>query len=319
MPSVPYSEFMAQDTQNHSEKDDSIPKYKMKPSISEPRVFSMEQYLPLHLNSVHRHAPIFEVISRRKKEIPISKYEHKLTDESPNHRIPEEVMLNRGRTWHDIINENPGGEVYYSSDNEVDDKLRSYLGLGDPNLDKLSGNLLFDSHQHVIGIHTPYLYLGNPYTLFALHQEDYCALSLNFHHKGAPKMWRVTCPFDFDKVESLIARTEGLLNGEYMCSQKVRHSSVFVSEGAFELAGVRSILVRQKPGEMIVTWPLAYHQGWNEGANVCEAIAYGTESWKMGFIKGGEMVYRACGKKCLGTKGIPITLDFDSDDGDRHF
>jgi len=171
---------------------------------------------------------------------------------------------------------------------------------------------MFDSTEIVIGIHTPYLYLGNPYTLFALHQEDYCALSLNFHHKGAPKMWRVTCPLDFEKVESLVNRTEDILPGEKVCSQHVRHASVFLSKGALELADVRSILVRQQQGEMVITWPLSYHQGWNEGSNICEAIAYGSEMWRDAFVgEAGEKVYRSCGRKCVTRgMGLPIELKF---------
>ncbi|KAF8243018.1 JmjC-domain-containing protein [Wilcoxina mikolae CBS 423.85] len=282
------------------------------PPPPEMMVYTMSQFLPLHTNSTHRYAPIYEVVSKNKKLVPIKEFPHNITADSSNHRIPEETMLRRGRSWHDIVSENPGGEVYYSSDNDATDALRSYLGLVDPRLQQLKENHMFDSTEIVIGIHTPYLYLGNPYTLFALHQEDYCALSLNFHHKGAPKMWRVTCPLDFEKVESLVNRTEDILPGEKMCSQHVRHASVFLSKGALELADVRSILVRQQQGEMVITWPLSYHQGWNEGSNICEAIAYGSEMWKDAFVgEAGEKVYRSCGRKCVTRgMGLPIELKF---------
>lgn len=281
----------------------------------EPMVYTMTQFLPLHRGSKHLHGPIFEVISKNKKQVSISTFKHQLTAASPNHRIPEETMLLRGRIWKEVMQDNPGGEVYYSSDNDATPELRSFLGLADPKLAALDGNLMFDSTEMVIGIHTPYLYLGNPYTLFALHQEDYCALSLNYHHTGAPKMWRVTCPRDFDRVEQLVRRVGDVARDEKVCSQHVRHASVFLSKGALELEQVRSILVRQKRGEMVVTWPLSYHQGWNEGANVCEAIAYGNEVWRDTFV--GKMekgVYRACGKKCVQRgMGVPIELKFEGE------
>lgn len=276
-------------------------------------VYTMSQFLPLHTNSKHPHAPIYEVISKNKTMVPVTAFPHGMTADSHNHRIPEEAMLRRGRSWYDMVCDNPGGEVHYSSDNDSTAALRAYLGLADLRLERLAGNRMFDSSQTVVGIHTPYLYLGNPYTLFALHQEDYCALSLNYHHHGAPKMWRVTCPLDFDKVEGLVRRAEDLLPGEKLCSQHVRHASVFLSRGALELAGVRSILVRQQQGEMIITWPLSYHQGWNEGASVCEAIAYGSASWRATFVgRGGAHVYRACSHKCVARgMGLPIELQFD--------
>lgn len=282
-----------------------------RPPPPDPMVYEMSQHLPLHLNSKHQYAPIYEVISKRKTLVPISSFPHDLDENSQNLRIPEETMLKRGREWADIVKQNPGGEVFYSSDNDVTEELRAYLGLVDPKLDKLPGNHIFDSTETVIGIHTPYLYLGNAYTLFALHQEDYCALSLNFHHKGAPKMWRVTCPLDFDKVERIVARNQDEAPGEKLCSQHVRHASLFLSQGILELEGVRSILVRQKKGEMIITWPLSYHQGWNEGPNICEAIAYGSAVWKKTFVEDGEMMYRTCGRRCITRgMGIPIELDF---------
>lgn len=280
----------------------------------DPMVYTMTQYLPLHVNSKHRYAPVFEVVSKHKREVPISAFLHSLSASSHNLRIPEDAMLMRGRSWEDILKDNPGGEVYYSSDNDITPELRSYLGLRDPKLTKLPGNHIFDSSEFVIGIHTPYLYLGNPYTMFALHQEDYCALSFNYHHKGAPKMWRVTCPLDFAKVERLVARIEDETPGEKLCSQHVRHASLFVTRGAFELEGIKSTLVRQKMGEMIITWPLSYHEGWNEGANICEAIAYGSETWKDTFVEEGDTLYRSCGRRCIQRGlGVPIELKFKKD------
>jgi hypothetical protein len=155
----------------------------------------MTQFLPLHVNSKHQYAPVFEVISKNQRLVPISQFPHSLSESTPNLRIPEDAMFMRGRSWEDIKQDNPGGEVYYSSDNDVTPELRAHLGLQDPKLTKLPGNHIFDSTESVIGIHTPYLYLGNPYTMFALHQEDYCALSFNYTTReprkcgASPVLW----------------------------------------------------------------------------------------------------------------------------------
>lgn len=67
--------------------------------------------------------------------------------------------------------------------------------------------------------------------------------------------------------------------------------------------------MRQRKGEMVVTWPLAYHQGWNDGPNVCEAIGYGTKWWKEEWTgKRGERVYRPCCEGCA--EAGSVVLDF---------
>jgi hypothetical protein len=285
------------------------------PDKPDPKVFIMTQHLPIHENSTHREAPIYEVISKRQGPVHLSTFPHELTSESITHRIPEDQVESRGRSWRDIAHNNPGGAVYYSSDNDASPMLRSVLGLGNPKFKELPGNEMDLALPRVEGIHTPYLYLGNPYTMFALHQEVYCALSLNYHHAGAPKVWRITSPLDFVLVEELVKRTCDTPPELKACSQHVRHESLFISRGAFQMHGVRSILVRQQQGEMVVTWPLAYHQGWNEGGNVCEAIAYGSTAWRNCFVEATDIAYRTCGRRCQRRgMGIGIELEFGSGD-----
>ncbi|KAI5812415.1 JmjC domain, hydroxylase-domain-containing protein [Pyronema omphalodes] len=290
------------------------------PDKPDPTVFIMAQHLPIHENSIHRGAPIYEVISKLQEPVPLSTFPHELTSESTTHRIPEDQVESRGRSWRDIAHNNPGGAVYYSSDNDASPILRSVLGLGNPKFKELPGNEMDLALPRVQGIHTPYLYLGNPYTMFALHQEDYCALSLNYHHAGAPKVWRITSPLDFALVEDLVKHTCETPPEVKACSQHVRHESLFVSRGAFQMHGVRSILVRQQQGEMVITWPLAYHQGWNEGGNICEAIAYGTTAWRNCFVDAIDAAYRPCGRRCQRRgMGIGIELEFASGDEDVKF
>jgi hypothetical protein len=272
------------------------------------RVDGLIQTLPLHPSSNKETAPVFKLTSIQELLDSVSRYARDIG--KPHKPITEEEMLCRGRTWKQIMARQAGKKTRYSSDNDISDDLRIHFNIGDPQLDQLKGNIILKSDEPIAGIHTPYLYIGNAMTMFAAHQEDYSALSLNIHHRGAPKVWRVTCPLDYRKVERIAERLDGLGERDYKCSQQVRHSSLMLSLGCLEEAGVRSLLVKQNPGEMMVTWPMAYHQGFNEGANVCEAIAYGTSMWHEGFIRnGGEQVYRKCSKNCGGGGNI-ITLTF---------
>jgi jumonji domain-containing protein 2 len=59
------------------------------------------------------------------------------------------------------------------------------------------------------------------------------------------------------------------------CSQFVRHMSAWVLVEVLEWWDIAYIGVEQRPGELVVTAPGAYHQGWNAGWNVAGAVNYG--------------------------------------------
>ncbi|KAF8459309.1 JmjC domain-containing protein, partial [Terfezia claveryi] len=143
------------------------------------------------------------------------------------------------------------------------------------------------SEKKVTGIHTPYFYFASPASVFAMHMEDYAALSINYHHWGAPKRWIICCPADSEKLENLVVGMLGLKT--VGCDQFVRHASVFVPTWVLERAGVRFTKVLQENGDMIITFPWAYHEGWNQGLNVAEAIGYGDVDWER-WVRG----YRVC-------------------------
>lgn len=201
----------------------------------------------------------------------------------------EKILIARGLA--SLEEENDLDRITYSTDNEATKELRSLFSLSDLGLSGLSGNSLFKSEQQVAGIHTPYFYFASPASVFAMHMEDYAALSINFHHWGAPKRWIICCPADSEKLENLVAGMLGLKH--VTCDQFIRHASVFIPTWVLERAGIRYTMVLQEPGDMVLTFPWAYHEGWNQGLNVAEAIGYGDVSWER-WVRG----YRICGKRC---------------------
>lgn len=307
----------------------------------------MTQRLPLHPASKSSLTPIYHVLSTPKKCSPARKWKKLVTAPfRPHLPLTEEKMCARGRRWNSIVSGSPqDGTTEYSSDNDVTPQVRAYFGLSDPKLTALPGNVLHQSREPITGIHTPYLYIGQSYTMFALHSEDYNALSLNYQHSGSPKAWRVCSPRDFSKLEDFVSATipqnnipffpspaGGGKSGNSKCSQFIRHQSIFLPKQTLEAGGVRSWTTRQTPGEMVVTWPLAYHEGWNEGVNVNEACGYGTKRWKKLFAEvvppdgtgspdgagsnnnnnnancHGTGMYRPCEGKCSGSDAPPIRL-----------
>lgn len=300
-----------------------------------PKIWIVDQRLPLHPLSVSNLAPIYCVSSTNKRQIQGAKLLTSINTYTAQQRaiaasdpdveifapLTEAAMLARGRSWDRIDAGDTGGVSIYSSDNDADPYTRAFIGVGNPRLTSLPGNVMFDSKHKIVGIHTPFFYFGAAHTVFALHAEDYNAMSLNYHHFGADKIWRVVSPRYYHVVEDFVAAqllgpTKGRKLPHKKCSQFVRHTSIYLPGTTLEVAGARSIQFRQRPGELVITWPLAYHEGYNEGVNINEACGYGHKNWRRVFATGEEAkkgeaaIYRPCSEKCMG--GVhPIILDFD--------
>lgn len=81
---------------------------------------------------------------------------------------------------------------------------------------------------------------------------------------------------------------EGVTN---RCSQFLRHFARYIKRDTLDKWGVRYTLVRQLPGEVIMTFPKVYHQGFSTGSTVAEAINYAGEDWSTDG-------YRFCSSSC---------------------
>ncbi|KAI9651608.1 MAG: hypothetical protein M1829_002589 [Trizodia sp. TS-e1964] len=170
-----------------------------------------------------------------------------------------------------------------------------------PLLQRLDDNLL-SRHASIPGITTPYLYISPAPkgSLFGLHIEDYHLYSLNLMHVGQTEndaLFRLLLP--------LRAKLFGPAAGAPMCDQWVRHLSTFVPLSELRKAGVKFTMVEQRPGDLIITGPGTYHQGWNTGANMAEAINFASPQ-SAGFAEG----YCHCTDSCKLEVGTPKSLDY---------
>ena len=59
-----------------------------------------------------------------------------------------------------------------------------------------------------------------------------------------------------------------------ICNQFVLHLSIWVPPAILMQWHIRSDEVEQQPGQFIVTGSGVYHEGWNGGPNVAEAVNY---------------------------------------------
>lgn len=199
------------------------------------------------------------------------------------------------------------------------DDLRHALRCADPNLVDYRGNSLMKSKTRISGIHSPYFYVSHSEgTPFGMHIEDFAAYSLNYLHCGAPKCWTVVAPSHHAKLEEILyaflnpgkrmlsSRTNLKPKSPPQCSQFLRHNSVYVPTELLQLLDIEYTLVAQHQGEMVITFPFAYHQGYNTGPNVAEAIGYASDRWEV-FIR--EKLYQNCHK--IGCMVEPMKMDLE--------
>ncbi|KAI9783650.1 MAG: hypothetical protein M1839_003498 [Geoglossum umbratile] len=206
----------------------------------------------------------------------------------------------------DIIDDNGLTQLLYRGEyrsvyvSNADAKETSKLFAMDPvGLSQLPGNQL--EYLDIAGMSSDYIYLGAPGSIFTMHIEDYNIHSLNYLRSGEPKRWTIINPNSLPAFESLI---RGLLPGLSNCSQFVRHADLYILPRVLRDYGIDHVEVTQKPGDMLILFPFAYHQGYNMGENMAFANNYA--------IVSEEKVYEAgyvhCDDGCH--PGCPLVLRF---------
>ncbi|KAI9812585.1 MAG: hypothetical protein M1827_004574 [Pycnora praestabilis] len=289
--------------------------------------------MTLNKSSRSNRALFYNVSSERKADVPATLWRQVIEDHRKSIISESGVHCDRWtmpwknadydycRYENKMINEFNHGkhDAYYAMDNDASPELRETLQCLDPKVVALPGNSLRKSKFSIAGIHSPYFYVSRSEgTPFALHIEDYAAYSVNYLHAGAPKCWTVVKPTHHHKLEEFLHgqlnAPEKLLSRSLgrkpqrppQCSQFLRHHSVYLPRETFQTLELDTTTVVQHRGEMVITFPFAYHQGFNSGPNIAEAIGYASNRWEV-FIREG--LYQRCHK--INCKVEPVRLDFD--------
>uniref|UniRef100_A0A673TS29 [histone H3]-trimethyl-L-lysine(9) demethylase n=1 Tax=Suricata suricatta TaxID=37032 RepID=A0A673TS29_SURSU len=127
------------------------------------------------------------------------------------------------------------------------------------------------------GVNTPYLYFGMWKTTFAWHTEDMDLYSIDYLHFGEPKTWYVVPPEHGQRLERLA--TELFPGSARACDAFLRHKVALISPTVLKDNGIPFSRITQEAGEFMVTFPYAYHSGFNHGFNCAEAINFATPRW----------------------------------------
>ncbi|KAG7400825.1 Lysine-specific demethylase 4B [Phytophthora boehmeriae] len=127
------------------------------------------------------------------------------------------------------------------------------------------------------GVTRPMLYFGMWRAMFAFHTEDMDLFSINYVHTGKPKFWYGIPP---DAAPQLERAAQSMFpEKHHTCSQFLRHKTSLISPARLREFGVPFYRAYQKPGEFVITFPAAYHQGFNLGFNIAEAVNFASLHW----------------------------------------
>ena len=185
-------------------------------------------------------------------------------------------------------------------------------------------------------IHQPKLQIAGAFgSSFGLQMMSFGAYSLNVLHSGAPKCWTVVKPADHRKIEFELHpdAEEASLRGKRIdfvrltsveldsaskknqkkvesppadfpprCDQFLNHQPFYVPKGSLEACGVGFTQLVQYEGELIITFPFAYSQGYSCGPSIAEEVGYTNERSEILNQKG---LYHHCHAACTGPK-LPI-------------
>ncbi|CAG5896917.1 lysine-specific demethylase 4A isoform 2-T2 [Menidia menidia] len=134
-----------------------------------------------------------------------------------------------------------------------------------------------DNGITIEGVNTPYLYFGMWKTTFAWHTEDMDLYSINYLHFGEPKSWYCISPEHGKRLERL---AKGFFPGSSQnCEAFLRHKMTLISPSILKKYGIPFEKITQEAGEFMVTFPYAYHAGFNHGFNCAESTNFATERW----------------------------------------
>ncbi|KAM5379502.1 hypothetical protein ACJZ2D_004010 [Fusarium nematophilum] len=138
----------------------------------------------------------------------------------------------------------------------------------------------------ISGMTVPWVYVGMIFSTFCWHNEDHYAYSANYQHLGATKTWYGIPGEDAEKFEAAMreAVPELFETQPDLLFQLV----TLLTPEQLKKAGVRVYALDQRAGQFVITFPQAYHAGFNHGFNFNEAVNFAPCDWEPFGLTGVE-------------------------------
>src|SRR6267154_303279 len=95
-----------------------------------------------------------------------------------------------------------------------------------------------------------------------------------------PKVANIyTYPEHMKKFEECVMKDFKLTHSNRLCGNWMRHMNVYIPTAVLDKYGIHYCIFAQHAGQVVITFTKAYHQGFNTGTNVAEALNYGDKYW----------------------------------------
>lgn len=130
----------------------------------------------------------------------------------------------------------------------------------------------------ISGMTVPWVYVGMIFSTFCWHNEDHYAYSANYQHFGATKTWYGIPGEDAEKFEN--AMREAVPDLFETQPDLLFQLVTLLPPEKLKEAGVRVYAVDQRAGQLVITFPQAYHAGFNHGFNFNEAVNFAPSDWE---------------------------------------
>uniref|UniRef100_A0A4W5NQ75 [histone H3]-trimethyl-L-lysine(4) demethylase n=1 Tax=Hucho hucho TaxID=62062 RepID=A0A4W5NQ75_9TELE len=141
----------------------------------------------------------------------------------------------------------------------------------------LEQSLLCHINADISGMKVPWLYVGMVFSAFCWHIEDHWSYSINYLHWGEPKTWYGVPSVAAEQLEEVMKKLTPEL---FEFQPDLLHQLVTIMNPNILMAhGVPVVRTNQCAGEFVITFPRAYHSGFNQGYNFAEAVNFCTADW----------------------------------------
>ncbi|CAH8488124.1 unnamed protein product [Heterobilharzia americana] len=130
---------------------------------------------------------------------------------------------------------------------------------------------------NIDGMKIPWCYVGMVFSSFCWHIEDHWSYSINFNHWGEPKTWYGVSRLHADDFERAMRKHASELFDQ--APDLLHHITTNVNPNILQAEGVPIYRTDQHCGEFVVTFPRAYHAGFNQGFNFAEAVNICLPDW----------------------------------------
>ncbi|KAF9275598.1 hypothetical protein BGZ68_010662, partial [Mortierella alpina] len=145
------------------------------------------------------------------------------------------------------------------------------------NIPLLPESLFSNVKSDIPSIMVPWLYVGMCFSAFCWRNEDHYTYSINYMHWGETKTWYGVPASDALKFETTMRQEVPELFEQQ--PDLLLKLITMLSPERLVKNDVKVVALDQRPGQFVVTFPQAYHAGFNHGFNFTEEVNFAPPDW----------------------------------------